>query len=291
MILKLVGDATGTETEIVQGGPTPTLEVTAFEIEGNMLHTGDLSTLVVRIANRGPGTAYRVTATTRSSIAVLQGRRLSFGAIKPGADKVRRLNVTVPPSEAGPDTMLVLVLSEANGAAPPNASRRIPLAPSVAAPLLAVRCAVAGHRSARQLELDAGQDLVLRCAVKNTGTAAAKQVRVEASIAGGAPIVSADRPVPTGGDVSFELAMTVPRALPIDAPVEIAIAARDGPSSRSARATVIGVVRKPRLCVAGQLTLAQYRAKLADLRAAVASSELTQAQLDKYDAELVACLK
>jgi uncharacterized repeat protein (TIGR01451 family) len=291
LMLKLVGDATDTETELAQGGPPPALEVTSFEIEGNTLHTGDPSTLVVRIANRGTGTAYRVTATTRSSIAVLHGRRLSFGAIKPGADKVRKLNLTIPPSETGPDTMLVLVLSEGNGVVPANVSRRIPLAPSVAAPMLAVRCSIVGHSTERHLDLDAGQELGLRCAVKNTGTAAATQVRVEASIAGGVPTVSASRAVATGGDAVFDLAMTVPRELPIDAPVEIAITARDGPSSRSARAAVVGVVRKPRLCVAGQLTLAQYRAKLADLRAAVASSELTQAQFDKYDAELVTCLK
>ena len=41
----------------------------------------------------------------------------------------------------------------------------------------------------------------------------------------------------------------------------------------------------------GQLTRAQYRTKLNELRAAVAAGDLTQAQLDRYDAELVTCLK
>jgi hypothetical protein len=54
---------------------------------------------------------------------------------------------------------------------------------------------------------------------------------------------------------------------------------------------VVGVVRKRNLCTVGQLTRAQYRAKLTKLRAAVAAGELTQAQLDRYDAELVTCLK
>ena len=75
------------------------------------------------------------------------------------------------------------------------------------------------------------------------------------------------------------------------APVEIAITARDRASSRSARTTVTGVVRKPRLCEPGQLTRAQYQAKIAELRAAVTAGDITQAQFDRYDAELVACLK
>jgi hypothetical protein len=42
--------------------------------------------------------------------------------------------------------------------------------------------------------------------------------------------------------------------------------------------------------VPGQLTRQQYHAKIAELRAAVAAGDLTSAQLDRYGAELVACL-
>ena len=51
------------------------------------------------------------------------------------------------------------------------------------------------------------------------------------------------------------------------------------------------LVRKPRLCEPGQLTRAQYQAKIAELRTAVTAGDITQAQFDRYDAELVACLK
>jgi hypothetical protein len=40
----------------------------------------------------------------------------------------------------------------------------------------------------------------------------------------------------------------------------------------------------------GQLTLAQYNAKIDVLRAAVAAGDLTQEQFDRDDAELIACL-
>lgn len=289
-ILKHIGEAAGIETELVKGGAAPSLEVAAFEIDGGVLHAGEPATLVVRIANRGPGTAYRVVATTRSSIEALHDRRLSFGAIKPGTDKVRKLQVTLPASETAHDTMLVLALSEGNGAAPRNASRRIPIAPSTAAPALAMHCAIVGHEVARP-DLDAGQNLMVRCQVENTGNAEARQVNVDAAIGDGAQGHSAPQPVPAAGRATIDVAITVPRGLPINAPVEIAITARDRASSRSARATVVGVVRKPRLCEPGQLTRAQYQAKIAELRTAVTAGDLTQAQFDRYDAELVACLK
>lgn len=289
-ILKHIGAATETETQVVHGGAAPSLEVAAFEVEGGVLHAGEPATLVVRIANRGPGAAYRVVATTRSSIEALHGRRLSFGVIKPGADKVRKLQVTLPASETAHDTMLVLALSEANGAAPRNASHRIPIEPSTAAPVLAMRCAIVGHEVARP-DLDAGQNLMVRCQVENTGNAEAKQVNLDAAIGDAAQGHAPPQPVPAAGRATIDVAITVPRGLPINAPVEIALTARDRASSRPARATLVGVVRKPRLCEPGKLTRAQYQAKSTELRAAVTAGDITQAQFDRYDAELVACLK
>jgi hypothetical protein len=289
-ILKQIGDATETETDLVRGGPPPNLEVTAFEVEGGTFHAGDPSTLVVRIANHGTGTAYRVVATMRSSVAALHGRRLSFGSIKPGAEKVRKLEATIPATEAAHDTMLVLLLAEGNGAPPHNVNHRMAIAPSSAAPVLAVQCTVEGKKLVRP-DLDAGQTLKLRCTIDNTGNADARAVELEASVASGPPGRSTPQAIAAGGHLVFNVPITVPRTLPIDAPVEIAITARDRQSSRSARTTITGVVRKPKLCVPGQLTTAQYQAKIADLKAALSAKALTQDEYDRYDAELVSCLK
>jgi hypothetical protein len=289
-ILKLVGDATETEAELVRGGSPPKLEVAKLAVDGDTLHAGSPGTLVVRIANHGAGAAYRVTATTRSSIEALHGLRLSFGSIKPGADKVRTLQVTVPASETARDTMLVLEISEGNGASPGDIGHRIPVAPSTAAPALAVQCTVEGRKVARP-DFDAGQSLTLRCTVDNTGDAEAKLVELEVSVAGSAPERAAPQPIAASGHRSFDVPVTVPRTLPIDAPVEIVIIARDRPSSRTAKTTIVGAVRKPKLCVRGQLTRAQYRAKVDELRSEVTAGVITQADFDRYDAELVACLK
>ena len=62
-------------------------------------------------------------------------------------------------------------------------------------------------------------------------------------------------------------------------------------AARLAQGEVTVIVGKPRLCKPGQLTRAQYAAKLTELRAAAAAGDLTQDQLDRYETELVGCLK
>lgn len=287
-ILEFIGNATDTEVEVIRGGPAPKLEVSS-SIADDVLHTGDQSTLIVRIANHGAGAAYRVVVTTRSSIEALHGLRLSFGAIDPGAYKDRTLRVTVPTSETAPDTLLVLTVSEANGFMPDNVSRRMSIKPSIVAPLLGVQCTIPG-RSTAKLEFNAGQQLSLRCAVGNKGTAIAQSVDLDVSISGTALFHSAPRAIAAAEHAMFDAPITIPRDAPVGSTIEIAIAARDQPSSRSARTVLSGVVRKQRLCTPGQLTREQYRKRIEDLRKAKDAGALSQPEFDGYDAELLACL-
>jgi hypothetical protein len=138
-------------------------------------------------------------------------------------------------------------------------------------------------------ELNAGERVVLRCTVGNAGTAAAT-VSLEVAIAGVSAHRSLSQGVAVRGLAVFDVPLVVPRDLAIDSDVELTITARDAVFLRTAQANIMGVVRRPRLCVPGQLTLQQYHAKIGELRAAVAADDLTSAQLDRYDAELVACL-
>jgi hypothetical protein len=287
-ILKLIGDATGTEPDLVRGGLAPELQVTALELAEGELRAGGEVTLRVRIVNRGSGTAYRVSATTRSSIASLHDQRMRFGMIKPGATKTRTLRIMVPPSETAEDTMLVVTLAEGNGFTPGNVSRRFAIKPSATQPVLDLQCALVG-RGGRRPELDAGEQVVLRCTVNNAGTAVAA-VSLETAIADDPPRRSFNQDIAVRGSAVFDIPLVVPLHLAIDSDVEFVVIARDAVFLRTAQSIVVGVVRKPRLCTAGQLTLEQYRAKILELRAAVGAGDLTSAQLDRYDAELVACL-
>jgi hypothetical protein len=270
------------------GEASPQLEVAAFEVEGGALRAGSESTVTAAIANRGGGAGYRVFATIRSSRASLHNKQLVFGRIRPGTSRTRKLRVAVPVAETPGDTMLVLAVTEANGFAPTNASRRVKVVPPETAPNLDVRCALAG-RSEASPALDAGQSVVLKCVVNNTGTAAAT-VELEAAIARDPAVVSRVQIIAAGGRSTFDVPLMVPRNLPLDSTFEIMVTARDTMYASTARTSITGVIRKSKLCEPGQLTLAQYHAKIDVLRAAAAAGDLTQAQFDRYDAELIACL-
>jgi hypothetical protein len=269
-------------------GASPQLEVTAFQVEGNALRCGLESTLMVGVANRGDGPAYRVVVTIRSSLASLHTRLLTFGILRPGMSKVRTLRVTIPPSETSADTMLVLVVTEANGFNPANVSRRVKILPPANTPNLGMRCAFAERFEALPA-FDAGQSVVLKCIVNNTGNTVAT-VKLEATIARDPAVVSRIQTVAVGGRSVFEIPLIVPRDLKLDSTIEIVVVAHDTVYLRIARTTLAAVVRKPKMCEPGQLTRQQYDAKIAELRAALTAGDLTQAQFDRYDAELVTCL-
>jgi hypothetical protein len=283
-ILRLISDAD--KAALVRWGRPPKLEATA-SVKGDRLRAGSTDTLVVTIANHGSGAAYRVVATTRSSIEALHGKRLSFGILMPGAAKTREMEVKVPASETAHDALVVFELSEGNGVASRDVSNRIPI--EAAVPILDVQCEIEGHKVARP-DFYAGERLPLRCTVDNTGTTEAKQLELEVLVVGGGSHRSAPQVIPASGSWTFNLTITVPRTLPIDATVSISITARDRPSSRTAPTTIVGVIRKPKLCVQGQLTRAQYRVKIDKLRDEVKAGNITQAEFYAYDAQLVACL-
>jgi hypothetical protein len=283
--LGLVHDAASI---VVPGDLHPHLEVTRFEVGGGALQAGGQSTLSVELVNHGQGPAYRVTATVQSGV-LSHGRRLEFGTIKPNTARLRGIRLTLPATETAPDAMLVVAFDEGNGFSPVSVSRRVPIVPPVTAPVLAAQCWVPGRNRERP-ELDAGEDVVVRCVVHNTGTGAASVV-LEATIDGVASKrVSPATRIAPADRATLDLVLGIPRGLALDSAVQLTITARDNAFARSAKAAIVGVIRQPKLCAVGQLTHAQYHAKLAELRAAMAAGDLTQAQLDRYDAELVACL-
>jgi hypothetical protein len=200
---------------------------------------------------------------------------------------IRTLRVAIPLSETAPNAMLVLDIGEGNGFTPRNASRRVQILASVATPVLGMQCAFAGQLDTLP-EIDAGERVALHCVVENTGAIAAHVV-LEATITRSPAVVAPTQIISAGGQAAFDIPLTVPRDFPIDS--KILVLARDTVFSRTARAVVPGVIRRSRMCEVGKLTAGEYRAKIAELRAATSAGYINQAQFDRYDAELVGCLR
>jgi hypothetical protein len=182
----------------------------------------------------------------------------------------------------------VVLFDEGNGFSPSSISRRVPIAPPVNAPVFAVDCWILGGGRDRPY-LDAGEHFKIQCWVENSGTGPAN-VALEISLAGTTPAAPPAQRVAAAGRALFEVPITIPRTLATDSPVEITVVACDRHFARSASTRIVGVIRKPRLCVPGQLTHSQYRDKLAELRKELTNGNLTPDQFDRYDAELVTCL-
>ncbi|HTJ46897.1 MAG TPA: hypothetical protein VL463_32560 [Kofleriaceae bacterium] len=286
---ELIGDATDTQVGLVSGGPPPHLEVTAIDVAGGALEPGGATTLTIRVANKGEGDAYRVRVTTRSSIASLHDQVLSFGRIAVGAEKTRTLSVHLPLTENAPDTMLVLSFVEGNGFVPHDVSRRVQIRPAVDAPELTSRCAVVDHDE-HEPALDAGEHIDLRCTVENGGPSAAMVV-IDVWIDKDGVVRSSAKEIASHGKMVFDVPFEIPRGLALDSTLVIFAQASDLRFHRTAMSMIQGVVHKPKLCTPGQLSRAQYDAKIAELRRALEAGDLSQDEFDRYDAELVGCLK
>lgn len=290
-MLELIGDATGTETTVVAGGTEPVkLEVAAFELEGTLVRGGD-ATLVVTLANRGAGTAYRAVATTRSSLAALHGQRLEFGKLPPGAAKTRKVRIAVPATESASDAMTVLVVEEANGFAPANLSRRWPLAATQAH--VEAACIVADHGGVRP-SVRAGERVTVRCRVRNAGTSserAAIEIVAPNVLAADGLVRSGARDLAASQSGAFDVPVELGLDLTVGSSAELGINVLDAQLHRVAHTTVTLQITKPRLCEPGSLTRAAYDAKIAKLRNNVRAGNMTQAEMDGYDSELLLCLR
>jgi len=292
-MLKLIADATDTDTSLVTGGDAPQLEVAAFDVQG-AISAGHTFDLVLRLRNRGVGSAFRVVATTRSSVSALHGQRFEFGVLKPGEEKIRKRKIDFPSTETGTDAMVVLVVDEANGYAPPNASRRWSFVVAQAEVATQAKgefntnCMIREYPTAHPT-IGVGENVVVRCVVRNSGTTAATAL-VSVAVAKVQTAAPATR-IDPGGRVTLEIPFSLPRDLVVGADIQFVVATSDTAGNRVGQTTIAATVAKPKLCVVGGLTRKQYYSKIAALKDARGAGSITQAEFDHYDSELVSCLK
>jgi len=279
------GRAAGIDPVVVAGGSPPDIVVDEFSVGGGEVLAGSVSSLEVAITNRGAGDAYRLYATTRSSIPALHGLQFSFGRVPAGASVRRKLSVSVPALEES-DAMVVLVFSEANQFPPRNFGKRFPLRMVSELARLAMTCTLADKAA----EADAGEVVRVRCQVRNIGGRTATGVSVSVSVAGAATKSHAIDIYPQAS-TAFDLPVRIPSGAKIDERLALeAIATETSHGARTTAKTEI-TVRRPRLCPQGRLTRAQYQTKRSELEAALAAGDLTREEFDRYDEELVGCLE
>ena len=263
----------------------PDLVAGPLRVDRDELLAGGASLLGLTVENRGAGTAYRVIATTRSSVPSLHGVQLRFGRIEPGQSLTRYAQVRVPAVVDEESAMIVVVFEEANGFSPGNVSRRLPIRVVKEMPRLAVTCTPTG--GAR--EVDAGQLLRLRCTVENGGGRLARAVEVRAGL--GTSQVAAP-PIDVGAQATaqVELPVRVPVGATLDQELVIAVVAADAAATARATTEVRVVVRRPGLCPNGKIDRDTYKARRRALEEARSAGDLTAEEFDRYDAELVGCL-
>jgi hypothetical protein len=287
-MLRLVGDATDTQTWVADVAAPPRLEVSAVSFTSD-LRNGSGNDIVVSITNQGKGDAYRVSTVTRSNVPALHDIHLSFGRLRPGETKTRRAHFELPRANDEPEALIVLDVDEAHRYTPPQSSMRYPLKKAVDLAVLSLDCHFA-DLSGDKPRVDAGMTVHVTCNVHNDGSPA-RAVAVHAGFEGGQGGSDA-RPFDLASDrtMRVDVALDVPRDASIDAPLTVRIEAADSSGVR-AQATLHLEVGRPQLCPGGRITRERFLEKRADLRRKLDAGLISKEDYERYEAELVGCMK
>lgn len=281
-MLERMGAARGTETVSRPANGPVALVVTELRPLGT-LRAGRRVRMRLTVTNKGPGTAYRVIATTRSGLVALHKLRFSVGMLKPGQRKTRERDIQLP-LDADRTAMVVVLLDEANHATARH-MQRFAVAPAMKGTVLSIRCKL-GSRG--RPVIHQGQPTPLICGVTNTGDETAHNVTLSV-VGANKPVVKQLSSLKAKQTTSTKIMLRA-KQTQLGARVSLSITARGGNVKREGIQHLRARVVAPVLCPAGRLTRAAYTAKLRQLRAALKSGALSQQEFDRYDAALVMCL-
>lgn len=105
-------------TELLAGSKTAELPAHGLEIikltaSGGEIRAGERNELTLHLANRGPGSAYGVSAHTHSDVPSLHGLRFDFRRLRPESEQRVTIAVDVPEAVGAETAALALSVSEA----------------------------------------------------------------------------------------------------------------------------------------------------------------------------------
>ena len=296
--LSIDADAARRVVEMVARGSTLDMSVAAEErpvalsVESLAVASGDLkageaNALVVTVRNNGPGVAYRVNTTISSSLPGLHKRGAAVGKLEPDTSRTVKIPVQVDSGVTERTAMVVVKLSEHNHPAQPSHNQRLKVVISESEPVKAgLTCQIAGNDS--EALVVAGKQALVKCSVVNKSD---KQLlsdfEVKATLGSSSRAVAVTRAIEPGKSRAVVVGLAVPGALEGDAQVAVALGGRGVvPTSVTLEIKVASG-----LCGGKKLTMAEYRERRAKLEKAFQAGALTATEFDRYDAELVSCLK
>lgn len=263
------------------------LAVESLAVADGELTAGEANALIITVRNRGPGVAYRVSAVLSSSVPGLHRQGAAIGKLAPDESATVKIPVQVAADVTDKSAMVVVKLSEHNHPQQRGHSQRFRIVASAVTAIDAdLSCEVAANDA--DAVVVAGKQARVICAVTNRND---KRLLVDAELSatmnGTSKTVRLDKAIEPGRRHRVSLELTVPVDAEGDTAVKVTLS---GPGVKSISATVNTKVASG-LCGGKKLTQEEYRAKRDKLEKAFQAGAMSAQEFDKFDAELVSCLK
>lgn len=279
-------------TGVVTGGPPAKLEVAASLGAGAPLYHGSTVALRLSVTNSGPGTAYRVSAKTKSGFEPIDGADVWFGRIKPGKTSVKDVEFVLPGKSTASEEVLLIAFDEANGHAPMEVTQHLSIR-AAEHPVLDVSCALGGRvnlENPKRPVADSGETMTVACAIKNTGSRPAMNTSVSVSLGNVALEPTLVGKISPGQTTSHDTSVTIPSTAQLDAPRQLLVRVEESSFQAQASWKTTVYAGTPTLCPT-KITRQEYKARKAKLAKARDVGALDSDEFNRLHAELVRCLE
>jgi hypothetical protein len=285
-MLALIGAATQTETEVADVTSPPQIVIGEARFTSDP-RNGAASELVVTLQNQGFGAAYRLRMVTRSNVPALHGLRLSFGRLRPGESRTRRIHVELPRDNPEREAIVALAFEEAHGLGPEQTTLHARVLPAIESARLAVACHFGGQGNPPRV--DAGTQVTLVCDVSNAGSPA-HGVRLRVVYPGASPIDVPPFDLTARQSKPVNVAIDVPAAAAIDSELVFEVSVVDDLGVHAGTTVPLGIA-SARLCPEGRLSRKAYLEKRAALRKKHDAGLISDDDLKRYEDQLVGCME
>jgi hypothetical protein len=254
--LRALSADTGIDASAGRDVDLPELKVAGFEIRdagGKVLPAARAGTrvkLAVTLANEGKGSAYRVTATSRSGEPSLHGLSFSFGRIAPGQTITREVEVAVPRERKKDQAIVVLVFDEANRNAPANAAEKV-MIDAAQRPALALNCELGSGvdlRKGQKPVVNVNTPVEVRCTLENKGDGPALAARVTGTVGNEPSKTTVKRDLQPSERARFDLLLQAPKNAQRGDQLNLDLTAAEDNFGERAGVRIPLVVGMPNIC-------------------------------------------